>query len=376
MEDNRRIHVENHSALLEADLLPWLSIEGNLVYDAISGQTPTGAPVQNSNFLAELKDIRRAGYIAGSFALANATLTPQFSYSKESDYKSIGPSLTGSLDLNEKNTTLNFGVAANFDQTIFTPHMSLIDPSLYGSTSAKKSWDYLAGVTQLLSPTTYITFNATLGLESGYLNDPYRGTYFAADPGAGPGGPADLTSELRPRHRNKETEFISINQFITPLNGSAELAFSTYHDSYGIFAQTASLAWYQKIGDHVVVSPSFRFYTQTAASFYYVTVPANYATPGQVSIVSQLNALGVPLALTDLDPAATSGPPKYYSSDYRLSSFNTYTYGLNATWSICKYASFDASYERYEMRGTDGLTPQQAYPSAHVFTVGMRFWLR
>src|SRR5579864_2073502 len=43
-EDNGRIGVDTHSWLFEKRVTPWLALQGEAVYDAISGATPTGAP--------------------------------------------------------------------------------------------------------------------------------------------------------------------------------------------------------------------------------------------------------------------------------------------------------------------------------------------
>jgi hypothetical protein len=89
-----------------------------LIYDGISGATPTGeAPATGSNTLpsARIEDIRRAATLDLSFRYSKHTTTPSFTYSEESDYISRGISLTHSIDFNQKNTTLVFGAAHNFD---------------------------------------------------------------------------------------------------------------------------------------------------------------------------------------------------------------------------------------------------------------------
>ncbi len=357
MEESRRIHVETDSILFEADLLPWLTTRGNLVYDAISGATPNGAPPQlfPETYLARMQDIRRAGYLESDLRFGRETFTPQISYSRESDYESIGLSLGYALDFNEKNTTLNLAVAHDFDHVIFTPNMPLIDPSLDGSRAHKNSTELLAGVRQLLGAGTVLTANASFGVESGDLNDPYRGVFFGdLQPNPQPGDLPSLFPEVRPRHRLKEIAYLSLTQFATPLNGSIETSYRFYHDSYGIFANTLSLAWFQKLGGHLVLSPSFRFYEQTAASFYYTSVPND---PG----------FGDP---------QFPGPnfPTYYSSDYRLSSFNSYTYGFSVTWKLNQHVNLDAAYERYDMRGADGVTSTLLYPKANVLFFVARLW--
>jgi long-subunit fatty acid transport protein len=66
--------------------------------------------------------------------------------------------------------------------------------------------------------------------------------------------------------------------------------------------------------------------------------------------------------------------PSAYSSDYRLSELNTFSLGLRATYRIQKHLSLDAGYMRYVMRGLDDMTSQTAFPSANIFTLGLRGW--
>jgi hypothetical protein len=48
-------------------------------------------------------------------------------------------------------------------------------------------------------------------------------------------------------------------------------------------------------------------------------------------------------------------------------------YGLKLTWSESDRLQFETAYKRYEMWGTDGVTPASAYPTAGIATLGARF---
>jgi hypothetical protein len=199
-------------------------------------------------------------------------------------------------------------------------------------------------VVQLFGPKAYLTVNTSFGFEHGYLADPYRGVMAGTNfIQLNPNDPA-LKPEKRPRHRNDEIVFVSWTQFLTPVNASYELSYRFFNDSYGVSSSTAELAWHQKLGKSIVLSPRFRYSIQDQADFYYVMVP-NYKKL-----------------------------PTFYSSDYRLSNFESFAIGVDITWRVNKYMSFDAGYMRYIMQGLDGVTSQSAYPAANVFTIGMRVW--
>jgi hypothetical protein len=74
-----------------------------------------------------------------------------------------------------------------------------------------------------------------------------------------------------------------------------------------------------------------------------------------------------------LVPTTDGVPPDVYSSDYRLSEFQSLSGGVKITCRVHKHVSIDAGYMRYVMQGLDSTAPS-AYPSANVFTVGARVW--
>jgi hypothetical protein len=349
-EDDQRIQVLTHSLLFDVTLKEGLvAVTGELVHDAVSGATPSGAPPPNQWYfpfgsigdtnssavpLQHMEDERNSISLQVPVTLGINTLTPQFAYSQESDYKSTGAALNYSLSLFEKNTILTFGWAHTWDQVLDAQPVRQWQP--------KSGNDFLVGCNQLLGPKTVLGLNFTLGLANGYLNDPYRLTFgvndpqfFVSDPSGGP--------EQRPDYRNKAVVRASITQFITPANASVEGAYRFYHDTYGLDAHTVELAWYQNIGKHVVLSPMFRYYYQSEAVFYYEILPDTYATA-----------------------------PTYFSPDWRLSQMQTFTAGVNLAVKATKWLTLDASYKRYITQGLDGITSETAYPTANVFTIGAR----
>ena len=344
-ENADRIHVQTHSAFLELLINSSVTLNAEFVYDGISGATPTGGPPPAGSKqvpLAQMEDTRKAGNLSSAIRWGgNQTTTPQFAYSLEGDYESVGLSLNHTIDFNDKNTTLALGVAYTHD--------TIMPVFWYGDREYKNSGDALVGLTQLLGPKTVFTANLTVGTSQGYLNDPYKGIRFTGYP-----DPTTLFTENRPNARTKEIGFFSLTHFVTPVNGSAELSYRLYHDSYGILSHTVTLSWFQKIGKHVVISPMFRFMDQSAADFYAVELPGDPSLPPS-------DPFYVPI-------------PKHYSADYRLSALQTFTYGISATVKIKDRVSLDLSYQRYEMVGKDNVTSASAYPSANTFSGGFRVW--
>lgn len=438
-EDNDRIAVDTHSALFDVSINAKARLQGEVVIDAVSGATPSGAPAYKDFHLLSVNQVglnavsgnyanlmstlgytgNPQGFIdyvrnnfpgflptllstysdaTNSYAQALAanpnyrsakvplspehdereslsfsvpvsfghnTLTPGLSYSEESDYVSISTALNYSRDFNDKNTTLNIGWSHDFDSVRDYWEFDGDGNFLWKS---KNTDEIIIGINQLINPKAYVTLNFTYGHSTGYLNDQYRQIYAAnaivttdlaidgqpsIDQSQGLAILDGWRPEQRPHEKDKYVGYLSYVQFITPLQGSVETSYRFYNDSYGVTGHTVDAAWHQKIGRNIMLSPAFRYYRQSAAKFYYYMFPDyNYWNPAN----PQYNNY------------------QYYSADYRLSEFESFTYSVSLTWRIGKNLSLDATYSRYLMHGLDGVTAQDMYPNADLFGFGAKLW--
>jgi hypothetical protein len=244
-------------------------------------------------------------------------------FSTESDYDSISLSLEDAIDFNRKNTALLVGAAYTHDR---------VDVFYRDRTETKRTVDAMVGVTQVLDKNTLFTANLSLGRVEGFIGDPYKVAELNGI----------LVPEKRPDEKDKQILFLSIARHLHAVDASIEAAYRYYTDSFGIQADTVELAWYQYLGTRWILRPALRYYQQSAAEFYGVRF---------------------------------SGSPEYYSADYRLSDMDTLGYGLKLIWMANDRLVFDAAFDRYVMEGRDGMTADEVYPSANVFTVGIGLWL-
>jgi hypothetical protein len=345
-EEDGRITVETNSSTANVDIgaFTHLSLTGTI--DAISGATPTGQPAPaGSDLVPETNIHERRKAWAGDFSeqFKNVNLDVGFADSRESDYVSQGWSVNSLIDLNQKNTTVRAGIAGTSDQVeiFFLP----------GKYLPKHSADAIIGVTQLLDPLTFVTVNVTLGQARGYLAEPHK--FVEKEIEVFPGVFLDEAfGENSPARRNKETFFASINRAFPQLGGAVEASYRFYDDSFGVSANTGELSWIQHLGGHVDVEPMVRVYEQSAANFYHYDLDTTPIIPVHV-------------------PTVGVGP--FYSSDFRLSAFDSYAYGLTVTWKPSEWLRLDVAYEQYDMYGRDGVTPANAYPRAGISTVGIKF---
>jgi len=348
-EDNDRIRVDSQYAQIEKDLGTDSHLKVMGLIDAIAGATPTGEkpPAGQPTPLVHMEDRRKAWNTDFSHQFSRVSVDLGYGVSRESDYVSDGWSLNTVTDFNQKNTNLLLGYGGTAD-TIMEPKLG------WEKNRHKDGADFIVGITQLLDPNTSVTANVSCGLSHGYMSDPYRivsTTRLNIDPGTYYTPP-----ENRPDKKNKVSVFGGINHNFEKLNGAIDASYRYYHDGFGITSHTVSIEWIQKIGDHVIVQPSLRFYRQSAADFYYFDLDRSKVTTAYEPILGETG----------------TGAAPFYSSDYRLSHLQTIDAGLKVVWKVTTWLSLDVAYDRYMMRGLDHLTPQDEYTKANTFTVGFK----
>ena len=352
-EGGGRVHVDVRGAVVEKNFgtATKLKVEG--ILDSMAGATPNGRPVTPGTDpatwfapggagVAQFSERREAWNAELSHQFSRVTLALGAGNSDESDYVSDGWSVNTAADFNQKNTTVLFGVAGTKDR-IKVFHQAAWERKITN--------DVILGITQLLNPHTSIGLNFTWGQQRGYLNDPYKLVQKATE--VFPGVFLPLTfAENRPGEREKWIGLVTLNRTFPELRGAIDASYRLYYDTYETLAHTIDVTWFQRIGEKLILRPGIRFYDQTAAEFYH------YRLDG-----------------TSVAPLAGRPRPRgpFYSSDYRLSEMQTFNFGLKAVWTVTDAWQIDAAYERYEMRGTDGITPQPAYPDANIMTLGVKF---
>jgi hypothetical protein len=344
-EDGDRVRVVTQGVAAKQDLGPDMQLGVTLVNDAIAGATPTGLPAPAGSTqvpLAHLSDHRKEWELDLSRQFRLVDVAVGASESREHDYLSRGWSLNTVTDLNEKNTELLVGVAGHNDKV-----ETFYDPKRFYA--EKQSFSAIVGVTQLLDPLTSVTLNFTWSRETGYLSDQYKIVEQNVELVPGSFFPL-VFAENRPGQHNSGVAYLAVERMFPALRGSLEGSFRYYSDTYGVVANTVEGRWLQKLGHDLTLAPVLRLYEQSAARFYYYNLNQTMLVPTTIP-----------------DP---NGPA--YSSDYRLSSLFSTTLGLELTFRANRWLEVTAAYDRYAMRGRDGVTPQSAYPRANIYSLGAK----
>jgi hypothetical protein len=308
-----RIRVRSPSFYARKPLSDSLQAEGSIVYDSISGASPLYHNTLSGASRLGVTDYRTAG---------NAKLTKYFdpvavgigaAVSSERDYLSRALSLDVRVSSDDRNRTLAFGIGGASDRINSTNGVA--------EGKERHTLDLLAGITQALSPEAIVESTVTYSPGHGYYSDPYKAI------------------DVRPDHRRIFAWLTRYNQHLPWLDATVNLSYRYLHDSFGSSSHTAEFAWNQPLPDGWSVVPSLRYYTQSAADFYF-------------------------------DPPFPQGFVfgQPYSADTRLSAFGALTSGVSIVKRLPDGWTFDVKLDFYRQRsdwrlggdGSPGLEPFSA----------------
>jgi hypothetical protein len=286
--------------------------EASLVYDAMSGASPLYFNTLSGASGLGVTDYRTAGEAKVSKYFGDWALGVGAVVSSERDYLSRGGTVDVRIFSEDRNRTWAFGFAGANDR--INPTNGIV------SNAPRNSVEYLVGITQALSPTAIVQSNLTYAYGHGYYDDPYK------------------TLDRRPGERRVFAWLTRYNRYFPEQGATLRLSYRYIHDSFGSTSNALTAAWVEALPAEWSVTPSLRYYTQSAADFY--------ANP----------------------PAGSgfqSGRP--YSMDTRLSAFGAFTAGVEVAKALGDGWSIDLRADFYRQRsswrpggGSPGLLPFSA----------------
>lgn len=338
-EDKGRVQDISLNVLARRNFLDDKVLSLGLAVDTLTGSTPLGAtpldgpqtvtsPSGKKTYSMPPNEIpldpsfldTRVAFTASweqPFARLN-TLNAGISFSDEYDYTHAGVNLTLSRDFNKRNTTASLGLSAARDDWSpvggtpdpLSPMLDVGDLSNRGPDDSKDIFDVVLGVTQVFSRNLVGQLNYSYSNSSGYLNDPYKilsvvdpvtGDPIPPTPPSGIEGPSHIyLFEGRPDDRTKHSLYGKLKYY---LSGKVlDVSYRYMTDDWEIDSHTLDARLRFPLSDRSYLEPHLRYYTQTHADFY------------RVSLVN-----GEPL-------------PQYASADYRLGEFDAITAGIKYGW--------------------------------------------
>ena len=284
------------------------------------------------------------------------------SASKEYDYLHLGLNGQIAKDFNKRNTTLSAGFAFARDEIdpvggapiAFSPMFDVGNVSNRTGKDDKDIVDVVLGVSQVVNRNLVVQANYSYSNESGYLNNPYKvlslvdgvtGDTIPRVAAPGLGGPShEYVFEGRPDDRTKHSLYTQAKYYMGGNVLDASYRYMT--DDWEIDSHTVDLRYRWPLGSASYLEPHLRFYTQSEAEFYR-------------------------LSLTDGEPL-----PNFASSDYRLGNFDAITAGVKYGWTTRNDHDMSVRVEWYQQTGSvpsDQIIGNQAardnYPDLNALIV-------
>ena len=233
----------------------------------------------------------------------NDIMSGKISVSSEYDYFSLGFGGSYTKLFNEKNTELSVQANVYLDTWKLIYPIELREaPTFIGlDQKNRNSYSLGLGFSQILSKILQGSLSIDLVQQEGLLSTPFQRVYF---------------EDLPDRYKEKfqladDIERLPNKRFKTAIGGRLNYYINEmfvlrtyyryYFDNWGIKSNTASIEIPIKISEYFTLYPSYRYYIQTAADYFY---PYNTALS------------------TD----------KFYTSDYDLSQFSANQYGFGISY--------------------------------------------
>ncbi len=202
---------------------------------------------------ASQREIRHSEQATFAYAKQGRNAAAAFYFSDENDYRSYSPSLSGSLDCNDRNTTLGGSAATFFDD------MHPTGP-FRGLGGKRNILSLSATLAQVITPLTLSGLTVNVLHSSGFLGHPYNPVITSA---------GSLELENLPGEKTGVSLSAQIIQgfHIGEQLGSLRLEARHYRDDWKLVSNTADLQWYQYLREGTYVRLRARGYRQSAAAF-------------------------------------------------------------------------------------------------------------
>ncbi|MDH4070821.1 MAG: DUF3570 domain-containing protein, partial [Ignavibacteria bacterium] len=187
----------------------------------------------------------------------NASFAVNGYRSQEIDY--IGNALIGTLsfELFEQNTSMTMRAQYNSDKV-----GEVLDNGQVFN-RPKVGYNGVAGIAQILSPTTVFDLGYDFMYTEGFQSDPYRQVSVRDANGV-----SVLTNELHPAARLRQAGTARLSQMIPAIEASLIGSYRYYFDDWAVHSHTAELRMNKYIFRNLILGFNYRYYTQTGSYFW------------------------------------------------------------------------------------------------------------
>jgi len=249
--DGGGVQVDGPSLLVRKKILKNFSVSGNYYVDSISS-----ASIDVLTTASPYKENRTQTSLGLDFLHGKTNVSANYTNSDESDYNASTFSFGVSQDMFGDLTTLAMGFSRGSDEVRRNG-----DANFSGELDR---WSYRLGLTQVLTKDMIANLSLEVITDEGFLNNPYRSVrYLDSESASG----YSFQSEAYPNTRTS-TAIAARTRYFLPFRAALHGEYRYFEDTWNIQAHTGELGYTHPIKDAWTLDIKFRYYTQTAASFY------------------------------------------------------------------------------------------------------------
>jgi hypothetical protein len=244
------ISINGPSVLLRKQIGGHVSVSANYYVDTVSGASidvrATASPYQEQ---------RKETTLGSDFLHEKSLLSLSFTNSTENDFEANSVYVGLSQDFFGDLSTLTMSYSKGWDEV-----GKRGDENFFEEADRQK---FGFGVSQIVTKSLIMGFNAEHISDEGYLNNPYRSIRFAdADSDRG----FSFTTEVYPNTRSSTAYSINANYYL-PYRAALYADARIYSDSWGIEARNGRIGYIHPF-ENLLLDVFVRYYTQENADFY------------------------------------------------------------------------------------------------------------
>lgn len=244
------VTIDGPSVLLRKAIGSHVSVSANYYVDTVSG-----ASIDVRATASEYQEERIESTLGADFLHEKSLLSLSFTNSSENDFEAnsvyVGLSQSFFGDL----TTMSMSYSKGWDEVGVTGNESFLEEA------DRQKFGF--GISQILSKSLIMGFNAEHVSDEGYLNNPYRSIrYLDSESDRG----FSFTTETYPNTRSSTAYSINANYYL-PYRAAVYADARIYSDSWGIEARNGRIGYIQPYNNWLF-DVFVRYYTQENASFY------------------------------------------------------------------------------------------------------------
>jgi len=240
--------VDGPALLVRKNFAEKASLYATYYTDAISG-----ASIDVVTTASPYKETRKEYTLGADYLYRNTTMGISATTSDERDYQASSFGLSVAHEIFDDLTTVNIGYSVGHDRVGKTG-TSFDEPI--------DRYQYQLGISQIFTKTFLMSLSYEVFLENGYLNSPYRAARLQGL----------LVPEVYPRTRDSSAVVLRGVKGLLDEDGrvyaSVQASYRAFRDTWEIKADTIELSYATRYLNRFTIEPHYRYYKQSAASFY------------------------------------------------------------------------------------------------------------